>query len=53
MDLEGTKNTSMITALILLLPHMHIRPTRLLKDDALNAEFDVDERLCIKLTSLD
>ncbi len=45
LDLEGKENTSMITAPILLVLHMHIGPTRFLEDGAPNAEFDADGRL--------
>ncbi len=53
LDLEGKKNTSMITASILLVLRMHIGPTRFLEDGAPNAEFDANGRLCTGSTSLD
>lgn len=43
----------MITAPILLVLYMYIRLTRLLEDSALNAEFDVKERLCQRCIGLD
>ncbi len=53
LDLEGKENISMITASIFLVLHMHIEPTRFLEDDAPNAEFDADRRLCAGFTCLD
>ncbi len=53
LDLEGAENTSMIIASILLVLHMHIGPTRVLKDGAPNVEFDTNGRLHTGSTDLD
>ncbi len=53
LDLEGKENTLIITAPIFLVLHMHIGPTRFLKDGAPNAEFDTDRRLHTRSTGLD
>lgn len=53
LDLGGTENTSMITSPILLILHIYIGPTRFFKDGALNAKFDVDQKLCLGSTNLD
>lgn len=43
----------MITALILLVLHMHIGPIRFLEDGISNAKFDTNKRLYTESTSLD
>lgn len=53
LALKDVKNTSMITASILLVLRRHIRLTRLLKNGAPNAEFDVEKKLWLGSTSLD
>lgn len=53
LDLEGTKNTLMITAPISLVLYMHIGPTQLLENAAFNAKFDAEKRLCPRFTGLD
>ncbi len=53
LDLEGKEKTSMITAPILLVLHMHSGPTRFLEDAAPNAEFDTDGRFRIGSTGWD
>lgn len=42
----------MITALIFLVPCMHIKPTKLIENSAPNAKFDSDKKLCSKSTGL-
>lgn len=53
LDQEGAENTLMIALPILLVICMHIGPTKLLKDNTSNVEFDGDGRLRTVSTDLD
>ncbi len=53
LDLEDKENILIIIALIFLVLYMYIELTKLLKDDAFNAKFDVDRKLRIGSTGLD
>ena len=53
LDQEGIENILIIITSIFLVLRMHIKPTRLLKNNVLNVKFDVDKKLCPGSTSLD
>lgn len=53
LDLKGVENTKMIITSILFIFHIHIKPTRLLKNSIPNAKFNAGERFRSRSTGLD